>query len=352
MSSSDPQKQSLKSIGSIRRKAINPSQEQIVRIEPLFADGALPLMVQPALEGVDLLSWSATNRSQIEEWLLKHGGILFRNFNVSTPERFEQFISRVCGELLEYKERSSPRSQISGNVYTSTEHPADQTIFLHNENSYQHTWPLRIFFACAIAAQQGGETPIADVRRVFQRIDPAIRQRFIEKQVMYVRNFGNGLGLTWQNVFQTSDKGEVEAYCRKVGMVAEWRDNDQLRTRRIGPAIAQHPRTGENLWFNHAAFFHVSTLEPMIRETLQSQFGPDELPSNTFYGDGTPIEAEVLDALRAAYHQETVSFPWQKGDVLMLDNMLVAHGRAPFSGPRKILTGMALPTSFADIAAS
>jgi hypothetical protein len=69
--------------------------------------------------------------------------------------------------------------------------------------------------------------------------------------------------------------------------------------------------------------------------------GPPYPYANTYYGDGSPIEPKVLDQLRAAYNAETVSFPWQKGDLLMLDNMLVAHGRSPFVGPRQILVGMA-----------
>jgi alpha-ketoglutarate-dependent taurine dioxygenase len=349
MNDQETQKPALKKLGDIRRKAINTSQTALVEIGLLQPDRELPLLIQPKVEGVDLIAWAASNRELIESQVLKHGGILFRNFNIHNSDDFEQFVSAVSGELLEYRERSSPRNQVSGNIYTSTEHPADQTIFLHNENSYQHTWPLRIFFFGAIPAQEGGETPIADVRKVFNRIDPEIRSRFSEKQVMYVRNFGDGLGMSWQTVFQTSEKAEVDAYCRKTGLDIEWKDGNRLRTRRVGQAVARHPRTGEMVWFNHATFFHVSSLEPALRKALLSQFKEEDLPSNSFYGDGSPIEPAVLDHLRQAYQQETVAFPWQKGDVLMLDNMLVAHGRAPFVGPRKVLTGMAIPTSSQDL---
>ena len=79
--------------------------------------------------------------------------------------------------------------------------------------------------------------------------------------------------------------------------------------------------------------------------TQRSQFTEEDLPNNTYYGDGSPIEPSVLDEIRDAYLKETVVFPWLKGDLLMLDNMLVAHGRAPFTEPRKILVGMADPYS-------
>jgi hypothetical protein len=69
-------------------------------------------------------------------------------------------------------------------------------------------------------------------------------------------------------------------------------------------------------------------------------FGEENLAYNTYYGDGTPIDDSIIAEIREAYRQETILFPWQHGDLLMLDNMLVAHGRSPFVGPRKILVAM------------
>jgi hypothetical protein len=80
-----------------------------------------------------------------------------------------------------------------------------------------------------------------------------------------------------------------------------------------------------------------------VREYLLTEVKEAELPRNAHYGDGTPIEASFLDEIRAAYREETVTFAWQEGDILLVDNMLVAHGREPFVGPRKILVGMSEP---------
>jgi hypothetical protein len=76
---------------------------------------------------------------------------------------------------------------------------------------------------------------------------------------------------------------------------------------------------------------------------LLSEFKEEDLPTNTYYGDGTPIEPDVLDELRGAYLAEKTVYPWQTGDVLVLDNMSVAHGRESYLGKRKILAGMADP---------
>lgn len=329
--------------GSIKRKAINFSQVKLVKEALLREDTQLPLVITPALEGVNLLSWSADQKEFLHAQVLKYGGVLLRGFSVASVEEFERFVSTVSVELLEYRERSSPRSRVNGNIYTSTDHPPDQPIFLHNESSYSHVWPLKIFFHCITPAQEGGETPLADSRKIFSRIDPAIRERFRQKGVLYVRNFGDGMGLPWQTVFQTDNRAQVEQYCQSAGIRAEWKDNNRLRTYKVGRAILRHPQTREMVWFNHATFFHVSTLAPAIREELLAVFKEEDLPTNTYYGDGSPIEPSVLDELRAIYAAETVSFPWQAGDILMLDNMLTAHGRTPFKGARKVVVGMSQP---------
>lgn len=332
----------MKKIGSFKRRSVEVAGASMVETEPLTPSG-LPLLVRPALEGVNVADWAAQNREIVEGHLIEHGGLLFRGFDVGGPEGLQRFVDAVSGGSLEYRERSSPRSAVSGNVYTSTDYPAEYPIFLHNENSYQKVWPRKIFFLCETAAESGGETPIADCRRVATHIDADVRRRFDETGWMYVRNFGDGFGLDWPTVFRTTDRSAVEEHCRRNDIEVEWKDGGRLRTRAVRPVTARHPVSGEELWFNHATFFHVSTLEPEVREPLLDEFTEEDLPANTYYGDGTPIEAEVMEHLRRAYERETVRFPWQEGDLLMLDNMLVAHGRAPFRGERRVLAAMADP---------
>jgi len=303
----------------------------------------LPLVVEPATEGMDLNEWATANRSAIEEKLLEHGAILFRGWGLTEIDQFERFIAASSGEALEYKERSSPRHLQGNNVYTSTDYPPRYPIYQHNESSYAKTFPQRLLFYCHIQPGEGGETPIANSRRVYERVDPEIRDKFVDKKVLYVRNFSPSIGIPWQTVFGTSDKQEVEEYCRNAGYEFEWLDGDRLRTKRLGQAVAKHPQTGEMTWFNHATFFHVSTLVPAIRDALLMQFKEEELPNNTYYGDGTPIEPEVLERLREIYDSETVMFPWERGDVMLMDNLLASHGRSPFKGDRKIIAGMARP---------
>jgi alpha-ketoglutarate-dependent taurine dioxygenase len=331
-----------------RRKPVAAAQSDWVRAEPPAEGGTGPLVLSPRLPGLDAAEWVSAGRAFVEEALLKHGAVLFRHFEVSGTEGFERFAAAVSGEMLEYRERSSPRHQVRGRIYTSTDYPAHQSIFFHNENSYQHVWPMKLFFHCRRPAGEGGQTPTADTRLVLRLLGPEIVARFEEKGCMYVRNYDEAFGLPWRDVFQTGEREEVERYCRASGLAFEWTEGDRLRTRAVRPAVATHPRTGEKLWFNHVAFFHVTTLEPEIRDGLLAAVSEEGLPANTYYGDGTSIEPDALEAIRAAYARAASCFDWEADDTLLLDNMLTAHSRRPFSGPREILVAMSEPSAGAE----
>lgn len=334
----------------LHRRSISASN--LSRTGYLQPGQTLPYVVEPRVEGVLLWAWAESNRAFIEESLLKYGGLLFRGFSVRTPAEFEKCVRAISGELLHYGERTTPREQVSDWIYTSTEYPAHQSIAMHNELSYALRWPGRLWFFCARPPEQGGETPIADVRRVYQHLNPATRRRFMEKGWMLVRNFGDGLGLQWQDSFNTSEREQVEEYCRRSDISFAWRDGNRLRTSQVRQAIIKHPRTHELSWFNHVAFYHLSSLSAELRESLLSQFAESELPFNTYFGDGSPIEESVVEEIRDAYRQETVMFAWQEGDVLLLDNMSVGHGRQPFTGARKILVAMGDPVNRSEAQAT
>lgn len=349
MNPTAPNTLGLDKLKATSRRSVEVSEQSLVTLEALAPGQALPLVIKPAVPDLDLARWAGSQRAFLEERLLEHGGILFRGFAVGSVGELEALIEALFGSLLEYSDRVQPRSQVSKNIYTSTEYPPDQVIEFHNEAAYAHTWPKRIFFLCLQPSEEGGETPIADCRRVLTRLDPALRQSFVDKKVLYLRNLGGGFGIDWQTAFQTEDRAVMEAFCRKNGIELEWTGEDRLRTRSVRPVVIRHPDTGQAVWFNAAVSSHVSTLAPAVREALLAELSEIELPKNSFYGDGTPIEPETLAAIRAAYHAETVAFPWQKGDVLMLDNMLVAHARNPYRGARKVVVGMASPVSVEDV---
>jgi alpha-ketoglutarate-dependent taurine dioxygenase len=314
------------------------------------SERTLPLVVTPENGAQEnrtlarLLKWIGHNRATFDAWLYKHGALLFRGFSVESPEEFESFAQAVEPELANYIEGDSPRHRVSGKVYTSTEYPSEYEISLHNELSYAHKWPHKLFFFCDVPPEQRGETPLVDCREVLAALEPDLRERFIQKKVKYVHNLhgGFGIGKSWQETFETTDKAEVERYLRAGGVEYRWKSNGGLWMSQVREAIAVHPVTEEPVWFNQAEQWHSSQLDP---ETLEAFFdlglGEEELPHSVFYGDGSAIDPDDLQHIRSLMRQRAIFFPWQKSDLLVIDNMLAAHGRNPYEGLRRILVAMA-----------
>ncbi|SAL02052.1 taurine catabolism dioxygenase TauD/TfdA [Caballeronia pedi] len=318
---------------------INPT-EHALHERVIESNGTRVLEFRPK-DGGALDAFMPALPARIERGMCEYGGVLLRGFDALGANGLDGFASRFGQTLHAYEFGSTPRSKIGKGVFSSTEYPADQWIDQHNEQSYTRRWPASIFFYCEIAAEENGATPVADSRVVLERLDPALRRRFAERRVMYVRNYGNGLDVPWEQVFGTDDRAEVERYCRANDIAYEWLDDGEaLRTRQVCQSEWRHPLTGETVWFNQAHLFHVSNLPADVREALLDVVDEDRLPRNTYFGDGTPIDTAMLDEIRAVYRDTMLAFPWQPGDLLALDNVLMSHGRAPFKGKRRVLVAM------------
>ena len=331
----------------VKPKTVSLPTSEVVSRSYLDPEGRLPLVIQPAGADVDLAGWAESHKDLVESELARHGAILFRGFGIETPPVFERFAAAVCSELFN-ENGEHPRESVSGNVYTPVFYPAEKQLLWHNENSFNHRWPAKILFCCVQPAEQGGETPIVDSRRVFEGVDPEVRAAFLEKGILYVRNYGEGVGLDWQTVFRTNDRAKVEEQCRADRMEFEWKDGNRLKTMARRPAVIAHPRTGEMSWFNQAQHWHVSCLDEATRESVRSLFAEDDLPRNCYYGDGTPIPDSVMAHILEVYRRLESCSPWRKGDVMLVDNVLAAHGRNEYVGRRKLLVALGDMMSFAE----
>ena len=295
-----------------------------------------------------VIDWVNESSEEINNIIQTNGAILIRGLNIQSSKKLEKVLTTLFGEaLLEYVYRSTPRTKMRGRIYTSSEYHADETILLHNENAYSNRWPMRIAFCCVKAAETGGATPIADSRAVYKDIPEDIREEFERRQLLYVRNYSD-IDLPWTEVFQTEDKAQVSKYCEENDVELEWLEDGKLRTKQRTKASCIHPVTGEKLWFNQAHLFHISSQSEELRNSLLSVVGMENLPRNVYYGDGGIIDDEIIATIRKVYEKHLIAFNWKEGDLLLLDNMLFAHGREPFSGSRKILTGMSKPMSAAN----
>ncbi|MET4143088.1 TauD/TfdA family dioxygenase [Pedobacter sp. UYP1] len=321
----------------INTQAQNVTSTSRVNFSFLSEEISYPLVVSAKSPGLILSEWVSENREEFNQKLKLHGAILMRGFKIDTVEKFQNFIKVFDVAPLEYKQRSSPRFEVARNIYHSTTYPQDQHINMHSENSYAFNWGRNIVFCCIQPAEELGETPIADNRLVVKYLSESTRKNFLNKGVKYIRNISPGIGLPWEEVFQTKERKVVEEECVKSGMDYRWEEENRLVLSWNNKAIYNHPDTNEQIWFNHAFFFNKYALGDDAFNSFENE---DDLPFNTYYGDGSEITKAEIEEIRLAYAKATVMFPWIKGDVLFLDNMMSAHGRSPYKGDREIIVSM------------
>jgi len=282
-------------------------------------------------------------RSRVEAALGTSGAVLVRGLGIATPEQFHAAVGRFGDPLTSYRGGNTPRSAVTDGVFTSTEYPPEYEISLHNELSYAHAWPRLLFFCCLVPARSGGATPVCDGRALLAELDPAVRDRFVEHGVTYRQHLhgGYGLGKSWQQTFETEDRDEVERFLDAADMTYEWTEDGGLRTASSRPATRVHPDTGETVWFCQADQWHPSGLPPAEAEELLELFDDEaDLPNSVTFGGGQPIPASDLEQIRVAAKRHEMAFPWQAGDVMIVENMLALHGRHPFQGERRVLVSM------------
>jgi alpha-ketoglutarate-dependent taurine dioxygenase len=288
----------------------------------------------------DLAGWLADlGRDRLAELLVEHRALVFRDFHV-LPESIGPVLDQVVPGRLPYVHGNSPRTRVQGNLYTSTEYPPAFTISMHNELNYARRWPARLAFYCERAAVQGGATPVLDGELWLDSLDAEVRDAFAGG-VRYIQNLhdGYGFGKSWQDTFETDDRAAVESYLADA--LAEWEWGPEgIRITQHRPATTKHPVTGAEVWFNQADQWHPAGLGDQTASELYDILDPGEFPQYVTFADGTPIPDAYIEQIQKRGLDNAVDVAWRPGDLLLIDNVLVAHGRRPFEGSRRVLVAM------------
>jgi alpha-ketoglutarate-dependent taurine dioxygenase len=322
----------------------------------------LPLVIEPKDKSCSLLDLKRILQEEnnfFKESLLKYGGLLFRNFPIQNSDDFANVVKSLdTGAFVNYIGGGAPRIKVKEKIYTSTEAPRGIKILLHNEMSFAENYPHHIFFYCDIPPNQGGETFIADGRQVIKSIDESLKNKFRDKGLKYISRYYYKSRLmdlmnkiqrghkTWIDVFETDNKTEVEANCKNNNIAFHWHKKDWLEISRVRPPVLQHPITKDLVWFNQV---HLFDYNPRFLGWLRYigarlfYFKKKRLVDEARFGDDTPIPRKEIYHILDILDKHSIYFPWQKGDVMALDNILTMHARAPFKGKRRILTIMTKP---------
>jgi alpha-ketoglutarate-dependent taurine dioxygenase len=300
-----------------------------------------PPMLRVDADG-DAPDWAAAHRGALRALVSGHGSLLIRGLGLRDALETEA-VFRQLANLMTEREAFASRQSYFPAVYSSSKWPPNQPMCMHHELSYLLEFPSLMLFACLSAPSKGGATPVADAASVLDALPAGLIERFERVGWLLIRNYNNEIGPTIAEAFGTDDRPAVESYCRANAIEFEWKADGALRTWQRRSAIARHPVTGRNCWFNQIAFLNEWTIDPELREYLVECYGEDGLPFNTRFGDGEPIGADIVQTINEVYAANTAREPWQSGDLMLVDNVLSAHARERFEGPREVLVAMADP---------
>ena len=284
----------------------------------------------------DLLEYARDHIGIMKQELRARGALLIRGL----PADMERFagLCDLFGPPAGHSELSSLRTKLGEGVYTSTDHPADQKIQMHNEQAYLSYWPRIASFMCVTPPASGGQTPVADCRDFDRELPADLACRLRTLGVKYVRNIGSESSLPWKTVYGVDSREELEAYCARKNIEVVWRPDGTPRTISSLAAYIRHPETGDDCFFNNIVSASHHSLAARQRAQVEKLFEtPLDQPNCVFFGDGTPFSFDEVETLLSAYERRTFEFDWKAGDILIADNVLVAHARNPFKGTRKIV---------------
>ncbi|WP_049569161.1 TauD/TfdA family dioxygenase [Nonomuraea sp. SBT364] len=271
--------------------------------------------------------------------------LLLRGFALGGKHDLPRLLRRLDLEPMSYVGGNSPRTQLGGNVYTSTEFPPSADITLHQELSYEREVPDLLFFLCGRPAREGGATPLCDARELLESLPAGLVREFEERGLRYVQRLpaDAGLGKSWRETFETDDRDTCAKLLDGRDVEHSWEQGVLVLTRER-EATRRHPRTGEKIWFNQADQWHPSSVgSPRAREVLEKMYGGG-LPHDVTYADGAPVPEEFIAEISRTSRSIAHAEPWQAGDLLVLDNQATMHGRDSYSGERSIYVAMTAAT--------
>lgn len=324
-------------------------------IEGFGPGDGFPLFVEPTVDELRddpaaVVDWFGRHRDELDRLIVHAGAVVLRRFAIVDTATFAALVDHYPTLEFGYSAGVTPRGQIEGKVFEATSAPPQFRIPLHQEMSYLPQYPAKLAFYCSRPSETGGETIIGDMRRFDRSLDPAFRDRVRERGVLYERNFRSpdwqsghpvldARQRPWTDAFGTTDPDEVEQYCEAMGLEFEWRADDSLTTRFRGAGVVDHPDTGEGVWFNQLVqqATNVENLGQALFDAYAEHYTDGRSrPFEVFYGDGSVVDPADIRATYPLLDEVTVAFPWQSGDVMLLDNLNTAHGRNTFTGSRDI----------------
>jgi alpha-ketoglutarate-dependent taurine dioxygenase len=312
----------------------------------------LPLFIEPTSDRLAspeaFSAWIRAHRPRLDDLIVEYGGIVLRGFPVDSAQAFSRFADQFPAYERGYVGGGAPRQKLAEKVLESTRMVETFKIPLHTEMSYMRRYPPRIAFFAKTSARTGGETIIGSMLDFMGELPPDLIARLRTRKVRSVRNYApasdaaapqivrHSDDIRWNDVFGTSDRQAVDRICADLGIEPVWQDDGSLSVVEETDPLTRHPRTGDLIYRNnlHNNYTYGDG------DTASRFKARAAHPAGMYLDDGSPLPEADADAVNAAFERVELAWRWRDRDIMILDNLLVAHGRNPFEGPREVMVAL------------
>lgn len=304
----------------------------------VWNDAPFPAIV--TAQDQSLADYIVQNKAEIDKTLAATGAVLFRGFNIISPELLDRAIDAYGEPSFTYEASLSNavRVNLTPRVFTANEAPPDVEIFLHHEMAQTPLFPSKLFFACMIAPETGGATPLCRSDILLEKLrkaEPQLVADFQDKGVQYTNimpaenDETSGQGRSWKSTLSSQTVDAAETRLSALGYSWDWLENGALKVTTPCLDAVRDIGNGETSFFNQ--------LIAAFRGWKDARNDPSK---SVTFGDGTPIDVEALGTAIKLADELSYDLNWQAGDVALIDNYRVMHGRRPYSGQRRVVASL------------
>lgn len=277
---------------------------------------------------------------QLRSMLERDRCLVFRDFG-ATIEDFEAITSALSDSFHNYRGGGFTvgklsRSTVNNNstLMTATGNTQDFPMPLHGEMYYLSEPPELIWFYCDVPVESGGQTTVGDGRQIYRDLSPETQALLRNRRICYQRRMEDG---DWQVTLQVETREQAEEFCRSQNMEITWEDDGAAVTHFYTSALRE--AGGELVYINSLLLLALG--EQALRAQSATEAAAMKLNFVVRWEDGSPIGPEVLKEIASACARNEAEVSWKKGDMILVDNRSVMHGRRGSNGQdRRILVRM------------
>lgn len=249
------------------------------------------------------------NREEIISLFKSYGLLLFKGFETNL-DTFREFSNSLSTNFMDYTGGVFTRRVINNDATILSVNNFKSEIKLHGEMYYQKNIPLMLWFFCAHPAVQDGETTVCDGRQFFNELSHSTKELFSKKKLKY---FGHLNKEAWQKQYKTEDLSVLEKICKSNNLQLQVNKDESINLQYICPAV--HPsQCGRYMVF-------INSLLPTKHTN----------PNSVLFDDNSEIPDDIISELNGIADKITKKISWQTGEILMVDNTRIMHGRRAFS---------------------